>query len=173
MIPCLRLLRVPVATALCGLLFTGCMGYHVGSVLKANYRSVAVPMFKNKTLKPQLEAQVTNGIIRRLQSDGTLRVDSVDNADIVVAGEIVDYRRTRLRSLQTEASAPREFRIYVDARVEAHDRVTGKIILPPTIVTGTADTFIGNDLQSAEFQALPLIADDLARQVVSLLVESW
>ena len=149
------------------------MGYHVGSVLKANYRSVAVPMFKNKTLKPQLEAQVTNGIIRRLQSDGTLRVDSVDNADIVVAGEIVDYRRTRLRSLQTEASTPREFRIYIDARVEAHDRVTGKVVLPPTIVTGTADTFIGNDLQSAEFQALPLIADDLARQVVSLLVESW
>jgi Lipopolysaccharide-assembly len=168
-----RFLHVALRGTLAGLLFSGCMGYRVGPVLKADYRSVAVPMFKNKTLKPQLEAQVTNGIIRRLQSDGTLRVDSLENADIVLDGEIVSYRRTRLRALQTEASTPREFRVYIDARVEAHNRVTGKIILPPTIVTGSADTFIGDDLQSAEFQALPLIADDLARQVVSLLVESW
>lgn len=171
---CLRRLSpLPLLGALLGLLLTGCLGYHVGPVLKADYHSVAVPMFKNKTYKPQLEAQVTNGIIKRLQTDGTLRVDSVENADIVLTGEIVHYRREMLRTLQTEAETPREFRIYIDARVEAHDRLTGKSVFGPVIVTGSADTFIGTDLEASEYQALPLIADDLARQVVSLLVESW
>lgn len=155
------------------LVCAGCMGYHLGPVLKADYRSVAVVMFKNKTLKPQLEAQITNGIIKRLQADGTLRVESRENADIVVTGQILRYGRSALRALRIEASAAREFRISIEAQIEARDRVTGKVVLNPTTITGAADTFIGTDLQSAEEQALPLIADDLARQAVSLLVESW
>ena len=159
--------------ALLNLLLAGCAGYRLGPTLGAEYRSVAVPMFRNKTYKPQLEAQVTNGIIKRFQLDGTLRVDSVAEADVVLTGEITDYRRHELRSLREQIGAPREFRVTIEARVEARDRVTGKILLAPTTVTGSADTFIGNDLQSAEQQALPLIADDLAKRVVTLIAERW
>jgi len=168
-----RLILTGALSVLTALLCFGCMGYHLGPVLKANYKSVAVVMFKNKTLQPQLEAQVSNGIIRRLQSDGTLRVESKENADIILTGQILHYRRQELRALQTAVLTPREYRINIDARVEARDRVTGDLVLSPKVITGSADTFIGTDLQSAEEQALPLIADDLARQVVSLLTESW
>jgi hypothetical protein len=149
----------------------GC--YHLGPTLKADYRSVAVPMFANKTLKPQLEAQVANAIVKRIQQDGGLRIESPENADVVVHGQIVRYDRSELRSLQQQTGTPREFRIRIDAMVEARDRRTGEFVLRPTRITGTADSFIGSDLQSAEFQALPLVADDLARQITSLLVESW
>ncbi len=151
----------------------GCTGYRLGPTLGAQYRTVAVPTFRNKTYRPQLEAQITNGIIKRFQADGTLQVDSVANADVILTGMITQYRRHELRSLRTETGAPREYRVSVEARVEARDRVTGKIVLASTLVTGSADTFIGNDLQSAELQALPLIAEDLAKQVVTLLAERW
>jgi hypothetical protein len=165
-----------VAIILAGLgcaLAAGCMGYRVGPVLKADYRSVAVPMFKNKTYKPQLEAQITNGIIKRLQADGTLRVDSEANADVVVTGEITHYDRLALRLTQEDVNVPREYRLVIIVHVEGRDRRTGKVVLKPTDISGTTDMFIGADLQSAEYQALPLVADDVARQVVSLLVESW
>ncbi|MGD0017396.1 MAG: LptE family protein [Verrucomicrobiia bacterium] len=162
-----------ILTCLGCVLAVGCMGYRVGPVLKADYRSVAVPMFKNKTYKPQLEAQITNGIIKRLQADGTLQADSEANADIVVTGEIIRYDRLALRLAQEDANVPREYRLTITVRVEAHDRRTGTVVLKPTDITGKADMFIGTDQQSAEYQALPLVADDVARQVVSLLVESW
>lgn len=155
------------------LVLTGCAGYTLGPTLGVQYQTVAVPMFRNKTYRPQLEAQITNGIIKRFQSDGTLRVDSVANADVVVTGEIIRYHRNELRSRRTETGTPREYRVSIDARIEARDRVTGQVILKPTTVTGRSDVFIGNDLQSAEEQILPLIADDLAKQVVSLLAEKW
>ena len=129
-------------------------------------------MFSNKTYRPQLEAQITNGILKRFQADGTLQVDSVENADIVLTGEIIEYRRHELRSLRSQIGAPREYRVSIEARVQARDR-TGKVVLAPTVVTGSADTFIGDDVQSAEAQALPLIADDLAKRVVTLLAEKW
>ena len=166
--------RVDIILAGLGcILAAGCMGYHVGPVLKADYRSVAVPMFGNKTYKPQVEAQVTNGIIKRLQADGTLRVDSMAKADVIVIGDIIRYNRLELRLAQQDTKIPREYRLVITVHVEAHDRRTGKAVLKPTDVSGSADMFIGSDLQSAEYQALPLAADDVARQVVSLLVESW
>ena len=152
---------------------SGCAGYRLGPTLGAQYRTVAVPMFRNKTYHPQLEAQITNGIIKRFQADGTLQVDSVANADVILTGVITQYRRHNLRSSRTDTGAPREYRVSIEARIEARDRVTGKIVLASTLVTGSADTFIGNDLQTAEAQLLPLIADDLAKQVVTLLAEQW
>jgi Lipopolysaccharide-assembly len=157
-----------MAVGLCG-----CAGYHVGPTQPLNYHTVAVPMFKNRTLKPQLEAQVTNAIIKRFQSDGTLQVESAANADIILTGQITKYYRRALRVLAADATTPREYRIFIEVRVEARDRVTGELIFAPVMVDGSTDTFIGSDQQSSEEQALPLVADDLAKHVVTILAERW
>jgi hypothetical protein len=154
-------------------LLGGCAGYKLGPVYKTEFRSVAVPMFKNRTLKPQLEAQVTNAIIKRLQTDGSLAVRSTDDADIVLRGELVLFGRTMLRGQRLDTALPEELRLVIQARIEAHDRVTGAVVLPPTVVSGSADTFVGADQQTAELQALPLIAEELAKKAVSVLVERW
>jgi len=164
---------VPAIAVLCILLLSGCAGYKLGPVHKAEYKSVAIPMFKNSTLKPQLEAQVTNAMIKRLQTDGSLAVRFVEDADVIVRGEIINYRRNTLRGQRLDTTVPHELRLSMEVRIEAYDRVTGAIILPPTVVTGSADAFIGADQQTSELQALPLIADDLAKKAVSLLVERW
>jgi hypothetical protein len=155
-------------------LFTaGCAGYHVGPVTKRNFKSIAVPMFRNRTLRPQLEAQITNAIIKGLQQDGSLRIQSEPNADVVLDGAVVRFQRAPLRALRTDTGVPREYEITITVRVEAKDRRTGEIALKSTEVSGKSDVFIGEDQQSAELQVLPLIADDIARKVVGLLVESW
>lgn len=154
------------------LLSAGCAGYRLGATQELPYRSVAVPMFKNTTLVPQLEAQVSNAIIKRFQSDGTLQVRSVADADVVVTGTIQKYKRRPLRTLQTNTGTPREYKLTIAARIEVRDR-GGRLVFEPVTVEGTAETFIGTDQQSSEAQALPLIADDLAKRVVTLLAERW
>ena len=166
-------MKASFLAGLVALLTIGCAGYHLGPTQNLPYRSVAVPMFKNKTLKPQLEAQVTNAIIKRFQSDGTLRIEAVADADVVVTGEITRFSRRVLRSVQSNVNLPWEYRITIEARIEARLRGTGEVVLKPVTVEGHADTFIGSDLQSADEQVLPLIADDLAKRVVPLLAERW
>jgi hypothetical protein len=155
------------------IILTGCAGYKIGPTLGANYRSVAVLMFRNKTYQAQIERQITSAIIRQFQADGTLRVESAAAADLILTGEITDYRRHELRSQPNDSNAPREYEIDIDARIEARDRVTGKLVLGPKVVNGKAATFIGNDLQTAEEQVLPLVAQNLAQHVVTLLAEKW
>lgn len=159
-----------IATALFA---SGCLGYRVGPVHKSNYRSVAVPMFQNETLMPQLEAQVTNAVIKRFQSDGMLEIRATDHADVVVTGSIVNYERVALRSLKLDTGTTREYRVRITAEISAKESGSGKPVIEKQKFVGTAETFIGEDQQSAEFQALPLVADDLARQIVHALTEAW
>ena len=151
----------------------GCAGYRVGPVTKRNFKSIAVPMFRNTTLHPQIEAQISNAIIQRLQQDGSLRVETEPRADVVLKGSIIKYYREALRSLRTDTGVPREYEIIITVRVEATDRRTGETVLRSTEVEGKSDVFIGEDQQSAEEQVLPLIADDIGKRVAGLLVESW
>jgi hypothetical protein len=151
----------------------GCAGYHIGPVTKRNFNTIAVPMFHNHTLRPQLEAQISNAVIQRLQQDGSLRIESAARADVVLDGTVIRYERTALRALRSDTGVPREFEIAITVRVEARDRRTGEIVLKSTEVEGKSDVFIGEDQQTAEFQALPLVADDIGKRIAGLLVESW
>lgn len=151
----------------------GCAGYKLGPAGKTDYHSVAVKMFKNRTYQPQLEAQVSNAIIKRFQHDATLSIRSTEDADIILAGEIIEYRRHLLRGDRYDTTVPSEFRLLIEVRVRAYNRATGVEVLSPTTFTGQTDTFIGADQQSAEKQALPLIANDLAKKIVSRLAEPW
>jgi len=164
---------VIVHLVLISFLTFGCAGYHIGPVTKRNFNSIAVPMFRNTTLNPQIEAQISNGIIQRLQQDGSLRIEPESKADVVLKGSVIKYFREPLRSLRTDTGVPREYEITITVRVEATDRRTGETVLKSTEVEGKSDVFIGEDQQSAEEQVLPLIADDIAKRVAGMLVESW
>jgi hypothetical protein len=152
---------------------SGCAGYHIGPVTKTSFHSIAVPIFRNETLRPQLEAPICNAIIRRIQEDGSLRIEERPRADVILFGTVVRYDRLALRSLRSDTGVPREYRISITVRVEARDRRTGETVLRPTEVEGKSDVLIGEDQQSAEMQALPLVADDIAKRITGLLVESW
>jgi hypothetical protein len=158
---------------LLSVLASGCAGYHVGPVTKTNFHSIAVPMFRNETLRPQLEAQISNAIVSRLQEDGSLRIEDRARADVILVGTVFRYDRIALRGLRSDTGVPREYRLTIIVRVEARDRRTGETVLKPTEVEGKTDVLIGEDQQSAEMQALPLVADDIAKQITGLLVESW
>jgi hypothetical protein len=161
------------AVLLASLLAFGCAGYHVGPVTKRNFNTIAVPMFRNETLRPQLEAQISNAVIKRLQQDGSLRIEIEPRADVILSGTVFRYQRSALRSLRSDTGVPREYEIAITVRVEARDRRTGEVVLKSTEVEGKSDVFIGEDQQSAEMQVLPLVADDIAKRVAGLLVESW
>ena len=150
----------------------GCAGYRLGSTtgFEAGSRSVEVRPFLNDTLEPRLSDAVTHQLRKQLQQDGTYQLDTKGDGDVVVSGSIVDYDRSGLSFQPSDVITPREFRIVLTASVTARERGTGKVLLSRR-VSGHTNVRIGNDLVSAERQAVPLLAEDLARNITSVLVD--
>jgi len=154
---------------------SGCAGYKLGPVngLAAGEKSVQINPFANKTLEPRLGDAVTVQLRKELQRDATYHLASHNDGDIVVSGTINHYVRYQVSAAATDVLTAVDYRLEMRAQVTARDRSSGKLILDQP-VTGTVIIRVTEDLTSAERQALPLLAADLAKNVTALLAEgAW
>ena len=170
----MRVLKLipPFAAAL---LLAGCSTYHLGPAngVTSGARSVQVAPFNNQTLQPRLGDAITQNLREQLQQDGTFHLATSEPGDIVLTGIIKEYNRTGLGYLNTDAFTPENFRIEVVVHVTARERSTGQLIIDRD-VKGHTLVNIGADLASAEREALPLLAEDLDRNITELLTEgAW
>jgi hypothetical protein len=164
-------------TCATAVLLTGCAGYHLGPVnpdaRAGGERSIEVLPFNNQTLQPRLGDAVTQALRERFQTDGTYRLATHGDGDIVVTGVITRYNREGLSYLNTDVATVENYRVGVTAHVTARERSTGKLLLNKD-VNGYTLVHVGTDLAGAERQSLPLLAEDLARNTVELLTEgAW
>jgi curli biogenesis system outer membrane secretion channel CsgG len=154
---------------------TGCAGYTLGPVpptyMKGVHR-VAVPIFKNVTISPDVEALATTAVIRQIQQDGTYEVTGADQADALVMGTIASVHRTRARSLQGNVLATAEFNLRVAINFRIEKTGTGELLAQRNI-EGVSSFFVGNDTTSQEREAVPLAVEDAAVQFTSFLSEGW
>jgi hypothetical protein len=150
----------------------GCAGYKLGPTngIPAGSRSVEVRSFVNKTREPRITEYLASSMRKQLQQDGSFRLETSGHGDILVTGEISKFNRTGLSYLTNDVLTPQEYTLTLVAHVVAVNVNTGKTNLNK-LVSGRTYIRLGNDQSSAERQAIPLLADDLARNAVSLLVD--
>ena len=150
----------------------GCAGYKLGPTngLPAGSRSVEVRSFVNKTKEPRVTEYLANSLRKQLQQDGSFRLETFGHGDIMVTGEIMRFTRSGLSYTTNDVLTPQEYTLALEAHVVAINVNTGKTNLNKQVL-GQTYIRIGNDQSSAERQAIPLLAEDLARNAVSLLVD--
>ncbi|MCF7669271.1 MAG: hypothetical protein K9N48_05800 [Verrucomicrobia bacterium] len=165
-IPCL-------AAAL--IIFSGCAGYNLGPTggAVAGNKSIQIHPFQNNTSEPRITTPLVNAFRKQIQKDGTYTLSSTGDADVIVRGEITDFNREEMSFQPGDILTARDYRLSMTAHVTATDRATGKNILDQEII-GRSTIRISADLAIAEKQAVPLMAEDLARKATSLLVDgTW
>jgi hypothetical protein len=158
------------ATAL--LLLAGCAGYQPGPTggLTAGGRSIEIAPFTNETQEARLLDPLTTALRRRVQQDGTFKLATRGGADITLTGRITGYQRRELSYLPGDLATVRDYQLLMTVAAVARDHATGRTLWERS-VTGRTTIRVGPDLVSAERQAIPLIAEDLARNLVSSLAD--
>ena len=155
---------------------SGCAGYRVGNTSGRDLqgvRSVYVPMAKNTSLEPDLQLTVTNAVIRRFNSDGTLEVNGNPNADSELDIVITNVQHTPVRSSVNDILVTAEYQLTIQATCTYVNRKLGRKIFENAAVIGSTTYFTQSDIQEGERQALPLAAQDLANNVVKQVTEGW
>ena len=158
--------------ALVLLLTGGCASYHLGptSGLEAGAQSITIHPFPNQTPEPRLAPALAGALREQIQSDDTFVLNTRNEGDLVMSGNIIDYRRIGLTFQPNDIITIRDFEIQMTAEVRVVNRRTGDLVMEQN-VTGRTLIRAFDDLASAERQALPLLSEDLARRAVDLLVD--
>ena len=134
----------------------GCANYTWTSAVPEEYRTVAVPVFENRTKDAELGPIATQYTRREIQREGTFKLKRTGQAAIELQGAIVSSRRGALtydRSLGTRANS---YRYMLDNR---------RYVAETSFLTQ-------NDLLTGQRNAAARIGQDLGRQIVDDLV-AW
>ncbi len=153
----------------------GCAGYQLGPTngTAAGSRSVEVALFRNETNEPRLSEPVAQSLRHRFQQEGTFKLATDGSGDVQVTGSIKRYERDPISFQVNDLLTPRDYDVRLVTHIRAVERTTGKVLVDRDVIART--TIQGtSDLSSAERQAAPLLADDLALKASALLIDgTW
>lgn len=153
----------------------GCRGYRLGPTnpeLTAG-RSIQVRYFENRTIEPGLPEALSHALRQELQRDGSYRLRTTGDSDVHVDGVITRFERRPLAFQPTDVITVTDYELRLTVQITAVDRLSGRTLVDRPL-TGRTSIRVGNDLPSTERQALPLLAEDWARQAAAALTEgSW
>lgn len=169
--------------------FFGC-GYTTRSVISSEYKTISITPFENKIditrdtdtenkykiTRPMMESTVTRAVSNKYLFDGNLRPVKLASADLVLKGELVEFRNEPLRYSENEEVD--EYRVNVVVNISLWNNKTKQLVWEEKNFTGSVSYFpttttIASVTTKTESQAISDAINDLARRIVERTVEQW
>jgi outer membrane lipopolysaccharide assembly protein LptE/RlpB len=156
----------------------GC-GYHVAgrpSGAPAEWRTIAIPAFKNDTTHDRIEQRFTEAVIREFIARTKYRiVQDPDSADAVLHGEVLSIETSPVLFNATTGEVTTML-VTVQVKVELDDTVSKKPVYQNTALTFRDEYQISSDPQSffnEEDPALGRMSRDFASHFVATVLEGF
>jgi len=159
--------------ALC-LVVGGCAHYQLGTGTKTKFTTLFIAPVANQAVIPQAQVLVTTRIREAFIRDGRVTlVDSAANADAVLTISLVGYDRTRAVAKANDTGLARRFDLSLVARATLTDDKTRQTYFADRILTAKRGVFTDSGLVPAEYETLPLLAEQLADQTLHAVLDVW
>jgi outer membrane lipopolysaccharide assembly protein LptE/RlpB len=158
-------------------LLAGC-GYHLSghtSNLPPDIHSIGVPMFVNKTDRPELEQRITEYVVSQFVTRGRYQILSTDQGvDAVLRGEITTYMQSPV-SINSQGRATR-YEILINARAALIRTSDDKVLWQDDHFVFRRQYDVSNQVEGTitqESVALDLVSNDFAESVVTSILEGF
>ncbi len=151
----------------------GCASYKFGSAVPEELRTIAVPVFENASGYPEIDAVVTQYVLREFQREGTFKVSTLDNASLKLLGKLV---KTDLQSLNYDrnfGSRTSEYRYSLVAEITLVERGSGKLLIDAMPIKANTTFLTHGDMLTGMQDAYPRIAKELARAITDAVLAHW
>jgi hypothetical protein len=145
--------------------------YIVPFVNKVDITSDTDVANKYKIYRPMIETDITRSVTERFIFDGNLKPTHKENADLILKGEVMEYRKDPLR--YTDDDVVEEYRINLVVNISLWDNKENKLIWEEKNFTGDTTYFTIGSSAKSEGTAVNDALTDLARRIVERTVEQW
>lgn len=176
--------KIIVVVTILTLAACGC-GYTTKSLLPSNYKTIYVDNFKNaikitaeqsnermyRGYRPGMEIKITKAVIDRYLTDGNLRIDSPERADLILTAKLIDFNRGGV--IYDTNDNVQEYRISLVVSMELTERQTGKTVWTESGFAGETTYRTSGSLETTETAAIDAAITDLAKRIVERTVEAW
>lgn len=155
-------------------LAAGCSHYQLGTGSKLTFATLYVAPVANDTELPQAVAIVSTQLREALLRDSRIQLAaSPDDADATLKVRLTRYSREQLTALATDTGRARKFGLDLTAVCTLTDRRSGHVLFADRPVEVTRQIFTDSGQLQAEYDAVPLLAQQLADRVAHAVLDTW
>ena len=156
------------------LMLVSCANYQLGTDAKLKFNTLFIAPVTSKTVIPQAQALFTTQIREAFIRDGRVTlVDSPENADAVLRLNLVGYDRTVAVSRADDTGLARRFDVTLQAHATLIDSRSQKAYFAERLLTAKRGVFTDSGLVPAEYEALPLLAEQLSSETLHAVLDVW
>lgn len=160
-------------------------GYTTRSMISSKFKTIYITPFINKiditketdaatrykVYKPLLETDITKSVVEKFLFDGNLKPTRKESADLILKGELVEFRRDPLR--YTDNDEVEEYRLNLLVNISLWDNKENKLVWEENNFTGETTYFTIGTSAKSETLAINDAISDLSRRIVERAVEEW
>lgn len=151
-------------------------GYHLGSMMHPQVKSIAVAPVKNETKEILLAGSMRDQLCEQYQVDGSLKLKSLSTADCIIYTEVKSATVVATRSSSYDGDRtyrPDEFKATVTVEYVIMIPGRSEPLLPKRTVTGSASFQTLADPNNARFYGMRQACYEAARMIVQYSTEAW
>lgn len=149
----------------------GC-GYSTAELFPTQYRSVAVPIFDNRTFYRGIEFELTEAVIKQIEQRTPYKAMNTNVADTMLTGAVTSVVVQQL-SRTREAGLPQEVQITVTIDFDWTDQRSGDKLVSRRSFSGVGRYVptqpVGESFEVGQHAAV----ERIARDIVSSLRGDW
>ena len=160
---------------LCALLLPSC-GYHMGSMMHPQIKTIAVAPVTNDTLEPLVSAIMRQQLCEQFQVDNSLKVKQQGEADCILQCKVVEVRNDSVTWASTNNQItyrPSEMRITVIVEFTVIIPGKGEPLIKSRSVKENATYQYQSDPAIGRADGLKQACYNAARKMVEYTAEAW
>lgn len=143
-----------------------------GSSLPAHIRTIAIPVFDNKTTEFGVREDITDALIQKFTQDNTLKVVDGRSADSIIEGTIVNIREQA--GAYNVNEQVKEIRVYVTFQAKFEDLKKNKVIWEEQITQwGTYSPDSAGGENSTRQDAIQEAIDKIVTDIFNKTISGW
>ena len=157
------------------LLLSGCSNYRLGTGAELKFHTIYVAPLVNESQAPQAVAIVSTQLREAFLRDArVILVNTPAEADVTLTVHLVRYFRDVETRQSNDTGLARKFDETFEAEATLVDNRDKKVIFDKRKVQAVRQIFTDNGQQlQAQYQNVPLLAETLAKNVVSATLDVW
>ncbi len=160
--------------SLCVLATTSCSNYQLGTGAKTKFSTLFIAPVSSKVVIPQAQALITTQLREAFIRDGRVSLaDSPEAADAVLTISLTGYDRTVAVSRADDTGLARRFDVTLQAQATLVDNQNKKTYFAERPLRATRGVFTDSGLVPAEYENMPLLAEQLAKETVHAVLDVW
>jgi hypothetical protein len=164
-------------------LFSGCASYQLGAPAELPFETIYIRPASNDSFAPQAQAIVSGQLRQHFIRDGRTRlVTNEEAADAVLTVNLAEYNRRGGARRSSDTVVASDFDISLAADISLYNPNKGDYFFEDRRITDHTKTYIENPYatglrtqayQQSEYQAMPVLARGLARNIADEVLSVW